>query len=82
MALFPVIAISISVLFWVVYSALKRSLYYLKHHLVSTIIVVFFMLHPNVMRANFKSYSCEEIEKDEYWLSAELNIKCWEEDHN
>lgn len=48
---------------------------------IGSITVVFFLIHPTIITFMFASFNCMEIESGEYWLLADLEIKCWKGDH-
>ena len=48
--------------------------------LVSTVIVVLFLIHPTVVKVMLSVFSCTRIEED-WWLTDELNIRCWDDEH-
>ena len=53
----------------------------MKRELVSTIIIVLFMLHTTVLTTSIGTFACLEIEPGEFWLTAEQDIRCWEGAH-
>ena len=48
---------------------------------MSTIIVVLFLVHPIVVKSIFALFACTEIEKDEWWLIEQMDLRCWDNDH-
>jgi len=49
--------------------------------MITTIIVLLFLAHPNIIEAMFSAFACKEILTGEYWLLEDLDIRCWEGDH-
>jgi hypothetical protein len=49
---------------------------------VATLVVLFFLIHPNILRSNFSYFSCTEIESGEFWLNENLDIRCFDSKHN
>ena len=49
--------------------------------MITTIIVLLFLAHPNIVEAMFSCYACKEILTGEHWLLEDLDIRCWEGDH-
>ena len=76
----PLIFFSLSSLGWVVVAVLKRSVSYLTRHLVSSGLVLFFLVHPSVMRVMLGVFNCEEIQPGENWV-ASLQVRCWQGRH-
>ena len=71
---------ALCILFWSILSLIKRSMRYMTGELVSSIIVVLFMIHPNVVKNMLTIFSCTQIE-GEWWLIDEQNIQCWDSEH-
>ena len=63
----PFLVIILSALFWALIAVIKKRREYLTKYLVSTIIIVLFLIHPNIVRAMLSLFSCTEIEGDQ-WL--------------
>jgi hypothetical protein len=38
---------------------------------------MFFIAHPSIIKLMFGLFNCKQIDAGEYWLSAYLNIECW-----
>ena len=52
-----------------------------KNELVTTMIILFFLVHPNIVKLMFSVFSCREIEGKDYWLIENLDTQCWDEKH-
>ena len=78
----PVLILLLSGVFWGLVSLLWRSKGYLKHQLVNSIVVMFFVAHPSIITFMFDMFNCREIEKGQYWLNSYLNIRCWDHLHS
>lgn len=76
----PIVFFVISSVFWVLLAACKQSISMLKNELVASGIILFFLLHPSVMRVMFNAFNCEEVRPGEYWVTG-LLVKCWEGKH-
>lgn len=81
-ALLPFAVGLISLVVWLFISFYKESNSYLKRELWTTIIVLFFLVHPNVVKTIFSSFSCKEIKRSGFWLNENLDIKCWSVSHS
>jgi hypothetical protein len=80
MELVPVIIFVVSVIVWLIVALFKRSSLVMKREFVTTLTVLIFLVHPNIVRIMFSCFSCMEID-NKYWLYEDLTIQCWEGDH-
>jgi len=48
---------------------------------VTSLVILYFLIHPDLVKQFFFALSCREIEPGERWLSKNYDIKCWEGDH-
>ena len=76
----PITFFALSSLGWLLVAVCKKSVSVLKNELVASAIILFFLLHPSVMRVMFSAFNCEEVRSGEYWVSG-LLVKCWEGKH-
>ncbi|CAG9330614.1 unnamed protein product [Blepharisma stoltei] len=81
MSIIPIIIAIISVLFWGSVAIYKKTLTSFKNDLTSTIVILLFLYHPNLVKSMFAMFSCREIEEGEYWLIDNLDIRCWDDRH-
>jgi len=81
MALMPLLLIAASVLFWAAVAWKKRNWRLMRQECVATIVIIFFLIEPNLVDSLFSLFSCQEIEAGEYWLTVDLSIKCWDHTH-
>lgn len=49
--------------------------------MISTIIILQFLVHPNLVNSMFGAFNCIELEEGEYWLVSNLEIACWSRTH-
>ena len=68
-------------MFWSVMAIIRKRKEYLSHQLVSTIIVVLFLIHPQIVKTMIALFSCTEIEKNDWWLQDEQDLRCWDQTH-
>ncbi|CDW87610.1 UNKNOWN [Stylonychia lemnae] len=47
---------------------------------VATIVIIYSM-HPTITRMTTSLYFCMELDKGEYWLQQDLQVKCWTKEH-
>jgi len=76
----PALAICISALWWIIASLLLRS-EQARRKLVATLVLIVFVLHTSLTKVLFSAFACKELLPGEYWLSANLSIRCWDEEH-
>ena len=80
MAVIPGFIIILSFIIWGGYAIHKRDSGYLSTHGVATIVILIFLVHPQLIKLMFSIFSCREIEGDLY-LNENLEIQCWDEKH-
>jgi hypothetical protein len=81
-ALIPVIFSLAATAFWTVHFAVRRDKGVFRRQWVATLVVLFFLIHPNILRSNFSYFSCTEIQSGEFWLNENLDIRCFDSKHN
>jgi hypothetical protein len=81
-ALIPVIFSLAATTFWTVHFAVRRDKGVFRKQWVATLVVLFFLIHPNILRSNFSYFACTEIESGEFWLKENLDIRCFDSKHN
>ena len=77
----PLGIVFLSACFWTLIALLKRKSHYLKCELVNSIVVLFFIAHPSIVRLAFDMFNCKEVQLGEFWLTSYLNIRCWDTLH-
>ncbi|OMJ90424.1 hypothetical protein SteCoe_7231 [Stentor coeruleus] len=82
LAVAPLIIIAVSILVWFGISTIKMTNAYMKRELFLTIIVIFFLIYPNVVKFMFSHFSCESIDMIKSYLRDDYNIECWTEKYN
>ncbi|CAG9326024.1 unnamed protein product [Blepharisma stoltei] len=70
-----------SLLFWVCMMLHRGNFLTFTNDLVSTIVILLFLIHPNLVKVMFSSFSCREIDVGEFWLVDNLEIRCWDDNH-
>ena len=81
MSFLPAVMWVISAGVWGGIAYFRNSLILLKRELVATMIVLFFLVHPTLVKVMFSVFACREIEGQGYWLVENLDIKCWDNTH-
>ena len=76
-SLLPFLVILVSIIFWTVVALLRKRKDYVNRQMVSTIIIVLLLIHPTVVKTMIALFSCTEINPNEWWLTDEQDIRCW-----
>ena len=67
--------------FWQLRFCFKNNYESLKLNLVLSVVVVQFMVYPSLITIFFDLFNCYEIEHGETWLTNDLQLRCWGQDH-
>jgi hypothetical protein len=81
MALLPFSIIIIAFFIWGIIAMMQQSTKPLKDEFASTVIILLFLIHPNIVRHLFSTFSCMELEPGEFWIRKQYNIQCWKDNH-
>jgi len=81
MFILPGLVVGVSVLFWGFLGAKRNDFSVMRNQMVSTIIILLFLVHPNIVQSMFSMLSCEEIDPGESWLVADPSLRCWQGEH-
>jgi hypothetical protein len=81
-ALIPVIFSLAATAFWTAHFAVRRDKGVFRKQWVATLVVLFFLIHPNILRSSFSYFSCTEIQSGQFWLNENLDIRCFDSKHN
>ena len=74
----PGAMMGLCVLFWLGVSwKVERA----SQKVVASLVLVIFVLHTSLTKAMFSIFTCRELLPTEYWLVANLSIRCWDRDH-
>jgi len=76
----PAVLIALFMLSFLLLTAF-RAMHLVRDKVVTCAVVILFILHPSITKVLFSSFSCKEILPGEYWLSADMSIRCWNESH-
>eukprot|EP00361_Fabrea_salina_P007450 CAMPEP_0202436818 /NCGR_PEP_ID=MMETSP1345-20130828/26245_1 /ASSEMBLY_ACC=CAM_ASM_000843 /TAXON_ID=342563 /ORGANISM="Fabrea Fabrea salina" /LENGTH=1731 /DNA_ID=CAMNT_0049050339 /DNA_START=6 /DNA_END=5201 /DNA_ORIENTATION=+ len=80
-SLLPAIVWALSAAVWGLIAFFQSRLIYMKRELVTTMIVLFFLIHPTIVKLMFSIFACREIEGKGPWLIQNLEVQCWDEKH-
>lgn len=78
----PFICSGVTVVFWLMHYLYWGKKQVLQKELVASLIILFFLLHSSLVKANFAMFSCSEITTGELWLTDNLDIRCYGETHS
>lgn len=77
----PIVVIALSYLYWIFYCFFLESYRWLKREVFTTIIVLFFLVYPTIIKVMFSNFSCIEIDKMKSYLNENTEIECWDSSH-
>ena len=80
-AVLPAGLILINFVVWGILAVIKRNPLVLKQQAVATLVILYFLIHPDLIKHFFFALSCREIEPGERWLLTNHDIRCWEGEH-
>lgn len=61
-ALLPLILSLAAFTFWFIYSGIKKTRQHLRHYLISTIVILLFMVHSDITKKMFASFNCYSVD--------------------
>jgi hypothetical protein len=76
----PVICGLLSLLFWAIWSKIKKCSN-LKEKIIGSAVIQLFIFQPSLVKYNFAMFDCMEIGPGEYYMTSEMSIQCWRSDH-
>ena len=76
----PIILGFIAFAFWYISSAIKRDYSELKSKFTSTLVVLLFLVHPNIANNMFLSFNCLQVDTD-FRLKLNLESICYQGQH-
>jgi hypothetical protein len=80
-ALAPLVIFFASSVFWTGFGFYRESNVYMKRENFTSIIVLFFLIYPNILRVMFSHFLCRNVDKFGLYLNEMTEIRCWEADH-
>jgi hypothetical protein len=79
--LLPIIIICIAIIIFGTLAMAHFTSKYIKDDLIATVIILLFLIHPNIVEHLFSTFSCTELEPGEYWIRKNYDIRCWDNEH-
>ena len=80
-ALLPVVIFIGSEISWIFISLFKMDFNYLKRECTLTMIVIYFLVYPSIVKAMLSDLTCVNIDLLGNYLSANYYIECWDDMH-
>ena len=80
-AALPILISVISYFYWIFRGSLAESYNFLKREVFTTIIVLFFLVYPTIVKFMFSNFSCVKIDKMSSYLNENSFIECWSLNH-
>ena len=77
--LLPPIVWTIAIIVWVFICIKKGNWKYFKREVFTTLIIIFFLIYPNIVEIIFDIFSCTFIGEFGYWVSSNLIVKCYDD---
>ena len=80
-AVLPLGIFIISILVWICICLMKESYVQLKRELPLTMIVIFFLVYPNIVKFMFSHFACTEFDMLGKFLNDNYSVECWNDKH-
>ena len=77
----PLVITLLSYIYWIFYSFIVESYKCLKREVFTTIVVLFFLVYPTIVKVMFSNFSCIDIDKMNSYLNENTLIECWDSKH-
>ncbi|OMJ86545.1 hypothetical protein SteCoe_11896 [Stentor coeruleus] len=77
----PIGIVVISLFVWIAVCFLNDTYSYLRREFFTTIVVLFFLIYPNIVKAMFMNFSCVTVDMEGKFLDENTSIQCWVGDH-
>ncbi|OMJ78092.1 hypothetical protein SteCoe_22156 [Stentor coeruleus] len=77
----PFVIALVSLAVWLTISFINGTYSYLRREFFTTIVVLFFLVYPNIVKAMFLNFSCVSVDMEGSFLDQNTAIKCWTSNH-
>lgn len=81
MALLPFILVVCSYGFWAIYSICKRISGTVSAKAISTLVIMLFLVHPNIVQYMFFDFKCLDVDGEQR-VQNDLEVFCWDSQHS
>eukprot|EP00347_Sterkiella_histriomuscorum_P022241 403331176 len=79
-ALMPLILAIFSVAFWVILGLIKRNVTQIRDKLISTMVILLFLVHPTIAKILFQAFNCIEVDGINR-LKSNIDMVCYKDQH-
>ena len=76
----PVLLLLLAVVLWG-FVKLVTKMKAIPHKVVTSMVIIVFVLHPSLTKITFSIFSCSELLPHQYWLITDMSIRCWDLPH-
>jgi hypothetical protein len=73
----PLVLFFLALITWIGICAIEQNWKYMKREFFTTIVVLFFLFYPNIVRALFSIFSCKFISDHGWFISSNLIVQCY-----
>ena len=77
----PICIVFIASIFWLVHYLIFRDEKVKKNQLIASIVVMLFLVHPEIISTIFKHLSCKELDNGNFYLETNYSIRCYDGKH-
>ncbi|OMJ91265.1 hypothetical protein SteCoe_6244 [Stentor coeruleus] len=81
LALLPFIILIVSFIFWMGICFVKDTWCYLRREMLTTVVVLFFIVYPTIVQNMFLHFSCIKIDTKGTYLEQNTIVECWDAKH-
>ena len=78
--LLPVFLLCFAICLWICIKICTK-MRAVPHKVVTSMVIIIFVLHPSLTKVTFSIFSCSELLPGEFWLIADMSIRCWDIHH-
>lgn len=76
----PLLLLLFAVVLWG-FIKLLTKMKAIPHKVVTSMVIIVFILHPSLTKVTFSIFSCSELLPSQYWLITDMSIRCWDMEH-
>ncbi|CDW87526.1 UNKNOWN [Stylonychia lemnae] len=80
LAILPLVLAAITIGIWQIIRLIKKNNVEIQGRTISTMVIVLFLIHPNIVQFMFYNFKCIEIDSDLRVLN-DLEVLCWNNQH-
>jgi hypothetical protein len=79
-AILPVLLALVSYTFWRLYAAYRKLDVVPYSRAISTLVILLFLVHPNIVEYMFNGFYCVDIDGEQR-IQEDLRVECWQTEH-